>query len=98
MLSTNVLDCGNSINELEIVVTNHLDEIVDIKVEENQFWLSTLGLTLNLGAGESKTIKVSVNRALLQENSYSVPMIINVEKDIGFDIIESYTVIVNVEK
>lgn len=98
MLSSHVLDFSNNIDELEIVVTNHLDEAVDIKVDESHNWLTAQGIILGLDPGQSETIKVSVFRPMLQQSSYSVPIIINVEEDFGFDILESYTVTVNVQQ
>jgi len=98
MLSTHELDFGTNIDELDIVVTNHLDEAIDIKVDENHMWLNTQGIISGLEPGQSETIKVTVFRPMLQQSSYSVPLILNVEEDFGFEILESYTVTVNVQQ
>ncbi len=98
MLSTDVLDFGSDKDELEIVVTNLLNETVDLDVEENEHWMTTNYNSFGLDPGESDIITVKLHRFMLNEDNYSVPLIVNIVEDFGFDIIESNVVTVNVTR
>ncbi len=98
MLSTNLLEFGSNINELALIVTNSLDVKANIEVDENQPWLTTDYYRFGIDPGQSKTIKFKVFRPLFQQDSYSVPIVINLEEDFGFEILESRTITLNAQR
>ena len=98
MLSTHRLDFGSNTDELEIVVTNLLDETVEIDTDEDEIWMTTHDHILSLEPGESDIITVKANRIMMQQSNYSVPLVINVEEEWGSKVLESYVVTVTAQK
>ena len=98
LLSTHELDFGTDQGELEIVVTNLFDRPIDVDTDDNEGWLSTHGFTSNLAPGESAVLTVRIHRYLMDAGTYSVPLIVDIEEDFGFDVFESYVVTVNAVK
>lgn len=97
VLSTHVLDFGTNLDELEIVVTNLFDRPIDIDTEEDENWLTANHFISGLEPGQSEIITVKVNRIFLDAGTYSVPLVVDVEEDFGFDVFESYVVTIHVE-
>ncbi len=98
MLSTDYLDFGTSEEELEIVVTNLLDRPVDVDTEENAHWILVSNSIFGLDPGESGIIKVKALRYLMNNAVETAPLVINIEEDFGFDILESYVVDIRAER
>ncbi len=92
MLSTHYLDFGTDLEEMEIVVTNLLDRTIDVKTEEDAHWMFASSSIFGLQPGESGVINVSVHRFIMNDDSETAPLIINIEKDFDFDVLESYVV------
>lgn len=98
LLSTHVLDFGTGVDELEIVVTNILDRPIDVDTDEDENWMTVNSFISGLDPGQSDIITVKINRSFLDAGTYSVPLVVDIEEDFGFDIYESYVVTVNVEE
>lgn len=98
LLSTHFLDFGTEYDELEIVVTNLFDRPIDVDTEEDESWMTTHHFISGLEPGQSDIITVRINRNFLAGGTYSVPLVVDIEEDFGFDVYESYVVTVNVEE
>ncbi len=97
MLSTNELNFGTEHEILDIVVTNVFNVPVDVDVDESISWIFVDGIFGSLDPGESDVIRVELNRNFMPTGVQSVPIVVHIEEDFGFDTIESYTVTVNAE-
>lgn len=97
MLSTHVLDFGTQYDEMEIVVTNHLDRTVDVTMEENESWLIAHTVIFGLEPGQSDVLTVKVSRLTADPGVNTASLIVNIEEDFDFDIYESYVVEVRME-
>lgn len=97
LLSTHTLDFGTQYDELEIVVTNILDRPIDVDTEEDEIWMIVQESISGLLPGQSDIITVRVERMFMDAGNYTVPLIIDIEEDFGFDVYESYVVDVNVQ-
>lgn len=98
LLSTHELDFGTNQDELEIVVTNLFDRPIDVDTDESEGWMTTHGFISGLEPGQSAIFTVRVNRTFMDPGTYSVPLVVDIEEDFGFDVFESYVVTVNVTK
>ena len=97
LLSTHTLNFGTNYDELEIVVTNILDRPIDVSTEEDEIWMTVHGFISGLEPGQSEILTVRVNRTFMDAGNFSVPLIVDIEEDFGFDVYESYVVNINVQ-
>ncbi len=95
VVSSSIVDFGRSLNSVQLGVTNFLPVSVDIRTDEDAMWLNAHSF-LSLDPGESGVITLDAQRMFLDTEFSTTNLIVNVEEDFGFNVLESYIVEVRI--